>query len=146
MPDTFKNRMIIGNLELCALPEMGIHDLEVRIDTGAKTSSLHVDNIEKIVRDGKPYVAYDLHPGSYRVAQPVRQESLVYDCRRIKSSNGKVEHRYVIETMIQLGGREWPIQLTLSNRNDMTYMMLLGREAMADKVYVDPSQTFLAVK
>ncbi|MGF1694803.1 RimK/LysX family protein [Vibrio lamellibrachiae] len=143
MPDTFKKRMIIGNLELCSLPDLGIRDLEVRIDTGAKTSSLHVDNIERIVKGGRLYVQYDLHPDAYQLDEVVRCESLVYDSRRIKSSNGKVEQRVVIETTFQLGNKSWPIQLTLSNRNDMTYMMLLGREAMGNKVYVDPSHTFL---
>lgn len=143
MPKTFNNRMIIGNLELCSLPELGINDLEVRIDTGAKTSSLHVDNLKKIKRDGKLYVQYDLHPDIYQLDEIVHCESLVSDSRRIKSSNGNVEQRFVIETMFKLGDKEWAIELTLTNRNDMTYMMLLGREAMDDKVYVDPSRAFI---
>lgn len=143
MPNTYNDRMIIGNLEVCSLPELGIFDLEVRIDTGAKTSSLHVDNLERFKRDGRMYVQYDLHPDIYHLEEIVRCESLIHDSRRIKSSNGDSEQRCVIQTLFRLGDREWPIEITLSNRQDMSYMMLLGREAMADKVYVDPSRAFL---
>ncbi|MFA0087369.1 ATP-dependent zinc protease [Vibrio sp. 10N.261.51.F12] len=143
MPNTYNDRMIIGNLELCSLPELGITDLEVRIDTGAKTSSLHVDNLTRTKRDGRLYVQYDLHPDIYHLEQIVHCESLVVDSRRIKSSNGDVEQRCVISTLFRLGDREWPIEVTLTNRQDMSYMMLLGREAMNEKVYVDPSRAFL---
>ncbi|ASI92671.1 MULTISPECIES: RimK/LysX family protein [Vibrio] len=143
MPNTYNDRMIIGNLEVCSLPELGIFDLEVRIDTGAKTSSLHVDNLERFKRDGRMYVQYDLHPDIYHLEEIVHCESLIHDSRRIKSSNGDSEQRCVIQTLFRLGDREWPIEITLSNRQDMSYMMLLGREAMADKVYVDPSRAFL---
>ncbi|MCG9627763.1 RimK/LysX family protein [Vibrio mediterranei] len=143
MPNTYNDRMIIGNLEVCSLPELGIFDLEVRIDTGAKTSSLHVDNLERFKRDGRMYVQYDLHPDIYHLEEIVHCESLIHDSRRIKSSNGDSEQRCVIQTLFRLGDREWPIEITLSNREDMSYMMLLGREAMADKVYVDPSRAFL---
>lgn len=143
MPKFIEEKMIIGNLELCSLPELGIHDLEVRIDTGAKTSSLHVDNLQRFRRDGKVYVQYDLHPDIYHLEQIVHCESLVHDSRRIKSSNGDSEQRCVIQTLFRLGDKEWPIEVTLSNRQDMTYMMLLGREAMTDRVLVDPSRTFI---
>ncbi|MFC5081090.1 hypothetical protein VTH8203_03975 [Vibrio thalassae] len=143
MPNTYNDRMIIGNLEVCSLPELGIFDLEVRIDTGAKTSSLHVDNLQRFKRDGRMYVQYDLHPDIYHLEEIVHCESLIHDSRRIKSSNGDSEQRCVIQTLFRLGDREWPIEITLSNRQDMSYMMLLGREAMADKVYVDPSKAFL---
>ncbi|GMQ48701.1 putative ATP-dependent zinc protease [Vibrio sp. 10N] len=143
MPNTYNDRMIIGNLEVCSLPELGIFDLEVRIDTGAKTSSLHVDNLQRVKRDGRLYVQYDLHPDIYHLDEIVHCESLIYDSRRIKSSNGDSEQRCVIQTLFRLGDREWPIEITLSNRQDMSYMMLLGREAMIDKVYVDPSRAFL---
>ncbi|GAA5213499.1 ATP-dependent zinc protease [Corallincola platygyrae] len=139
-----KQKLIIGNLEVCDLPELGIKDLQVRIDTGAKTSSLHVDNIVRLKVDGKPHVEFDLHPDLYDLSEVVRCRVPVSDTRRIKSSNGDTEQRSVIRTRFKLGDHEWPIEITLSNRKEMTYLMLLGREAMADKVLVDPSATFLA--
>ncbi|GGA69720.1 ribosomal protein S6 modification protein [Neiella marina] len=137
------SRLLIGNLELCSLPELGIRDLEVRIDTGAKTSSLHVDNLQRIQKNGRPYVRFDLHPDVYHLDQTVNCEAPLHDSRRIKSSNGEAEQRCVIKTMFAIGNEQWPIEITLTNRQDMSYLMLLGREAMGSRVYVDPSSTFL---
>lgn len=137
------DRIIIGNLESCNLPQLGIQDLQVRIDTGAKTSSLHVDNLIRFKRRGKPWVRFNLHPELYRLEEVVECETPLIDIRRIKSSNGKSEQRYIIRTDFQLGGKTWPIEISLSNRADMTYLMLLGREAMKGQVLVDPSGTYL---
>ncbi len=137
------NKMIIGNTEALCLPELGIARLHTRVDTGAKTSSLHVDNIVCLKEDGEKYVEFDLHPDIYHLEETVRCKSKLKASRKIKSSNGESEHRCVIETMLEIGGRQWPIDITLSNRQDMTYMMLLGRQGMSDKVIVDPNESFL---
>ena len=136
-------KLIIGNLELCSLPQLGITELQMRVDTGAKTSSLHVDNIRRIKLKGKPHVQFDLHPDIYNLEEVVRCCAPLHDTRRIKSSNGEVEQRYVIQTDFQLGDSKWPIEITLSNRHDMSYLMLLGREGMGDRILVDPSAAFL---
>ncbi|KJY82734.1 ribosomal protein S6 modification protein [Vibrio galatheae] len=137
------DKFIIGNLELGHLPDLGIFDLPVRIDTGAKTSSLHVDNIKKVSKNGKLHVNFDLHPDIYHLEETVRCSALVVDLRKVKSSNGKSEDRYVIETTFGLGDHTWPIQITLTNRQEMSYMMLLGREGMGERLYVDPSRSFV---
>ncbi|CAM3647825.1 hypothetical protein VA7868_01443 [Vibrio aerogenes CECT 7868] len=139
------DRLIIGNLELCNLPDLGIYDLEVRVDTGAKTSSLHVDNIRRFRKKGKLYVEFDLHPDIYNLEQTVKCAAPVVDSRKIKSSNGESEQRYVIQTQFEIGGQGWPIEITLTNRKDMSYMMLLGREGMGDRVYIDPCKAFKLV-
>lgn len=137
------NKLLIGSLEVCDLPELGIFDLQVRVDTGAKTSSLHVDNISRFKKGGKPWIRFDLHPDLYNLDTVVECRAQLSDIRRIKSSNGTSQQRYVITTPIRLGDRSWPIEITLSDRSDMTYLMLLGREGMADRVLVDPSGHFL---
>lgn len=137
------SRLLIGNLEICSLPELGINNLQVRVDTGAKTSSLHVDNLRQLQINGKPHVTFDLHPDVYNLSETVQCTAPLSDSRRIKSSNGETEQRSVIKTKLRMGDEEWPIELTLSNRQDMSYLMLLGREGMGDRVYVDPSATFL---
>lgn len=137
------NKFIIGNLEFCALPDLGIKALEARVDTGAKTSSLHVDNLEKIERQGKPWLRFDIHPDIYDTSTIVTCETALHDIRRIKSSNGKSERRYIIKTTLSLGDTTWPIEITLTDRKAMSYMMLLGREGMGNRVLVDPSQSFL---
>jgi hypothetical protein len=140
------DRLIIGNLELCDLPELGIYDLEVRVDTGAKTSSLHVDNIRKFRRKGKLHVEFDLHPDIYHLERTVKCSAPVVDSRMIKSSNGGSEQRFVVKTKFSIGGQSWPIEITLSNRKEMSYFMLLGREGMGDRVYVDPSRAFTLIR
>ena len=138
-------KLIIGSIESCNLPDIGIKQLQVRVDTGAKTSSLHVDNLEKFTRSGKPWVHFDIHPDVYDVSKIISCKAALYDMRSIKSSNGQSEKRYVIKTMMQLGSHSWPIEITLTDRADMSYLMLLGREGMSDRVLVDPSKTFLLV-
>lgn len=140
---TEATKMVIGSLETCHLPELGINHLEIRVDTGAKTSSLHVDNIKRHKHNGKPFVQFDIHPDIYHIDTLVTCNTPICDIRRIKSSNGESQERYVIKTLIELGGKSWPIEITLTDRSDMSYLMLFGREGMGNKVLVDPSQTFL---
>ncbi|WP_394250116.1 ATP-dependent zinc protease [Vibrio profundi] len=137
------SKMIIGNTEAVCLPELGITQLQTRVDTGAKTSSLHVDNLICFKKDGEKYVEFDLHPDAYDLEHTVRSQAKLKASRKIKSSNGEVEHRCMIETLLKLGGQQWMIDVTLSNRQDMTYMMLLGRQGMSNRVIVDPSESFL---
>ncbi len=137
------DKIIIGNIENCDLPDLGIFDLQARVDTGAKTSSLHVDNLTRYQNNGKPWVKFDLHPNIHAVGQVVNCSSPLKDIRRIKSSNGASEERYVIGTTFRLGGDSWPIEITLTNRSDMSYLMLFGRQGMGDRVLIDPSTTFL---
>ena len=136
-------KLIIGAVEICNLPDLSIADLQVRVDTGAKTSSLHVDNIRRFRQGGKPWIKFDIHPDVYNVSSVVECSSQLHDIRTIKSSNGSSEERYVIRTKIALGEASWPIEITLSDRSDMSYMMLLGREGMGNRVLVDPSENFL---
>ncbi len=134
---------IIGSVESCSLPELGITDMNVRVDTGAKTSSLHVDNLKKYVKDGVTQVQFDIHPDSHNVNKTVNCHIKVTDIRKVKSSNGASEERYVITTPIKLGQYEWNIEITLTNRADMSYLMLLGREGLGKQFLVDPSVVFL---
>ncbi|MBT0586465.1 ATP-dependent zinc protease family protein [Alteromonas oceanisediminis] len=140
------SKHLVGALELCDLPDLSIEGLNIRVDTGAATSSLHVDNIDEIERDGQMWVSFDIHPNIHNVDEIVRREAKVSDIRKIKSSTATRERRYVIETPIVLAGMTWEIQLTLTDRSEMTYLMLLGREAMAGRLIVDPEHEFLLTR
>jgi hypothetical protein len=140
------NKTVIGRLESIALPELAIDDLEVRVDTGAKTSSLHVDNIEKSVINGVHSVTFDIHPDVHKVETMLKCTAPISDIRKIKSSNGTSEQRYVIETPVVLGKEQWNIEITLTDRSDMSYLMLFGREALGSRFLVDPSEVFLGSK
>ncbi|WP_017445079.1 ATP-dependent zinc protease [Gayadomonas joobiniege] len=137
------DKMLVGALEVCSLPDLGISDIKVRVDTGAQTSSLHVDNVQTITYRGKPWIEFDIHPDLYHVEEVVRSKAPLKDVRWVKSSNGAREQRYVITTTLVMGPRSWPILITLTDRSEMNYLMLLGRQGMADQLLVDPSQTFI---
>lgn len=137
------NKLILGSLEVCDLPDIGVVDLQMRVDTGAKTSSIHVDNMSQFKKNGKLWVKFDIHPDFYNVDSVVQCQSLIHDVRTVKSSNGDSQERYVIKTLLKLGSLSWPIEITLTDRSDMSNLMLFGREGMGDRVLVDPSQSFL---
>jgi hypothetical protein len=137
------NKMIVGSLEICDLPDIGVEDLQIRVDTGAKTSSLHADNIHQFKIEGKPWVRFDIHPDFYNVDMVIQCQSLIHDVRTIKSSNGESQERFVIKTLFRLGAESWPIEITLTDRSDMSNLMLFGREAMGNRILVDPSKRFL---
>jgi len=140
---TTKQKIIIGSLETITLPDLAITDIQVRVDTGAKTSSLHVDNIKKFKKNGKVMVRFDLHPDVYNIENMVSCEAPIHDIRRVKSSNGTAEQRYVISTPVKLGSELWPIEITLTDRSDMSYLMLFGREAIGERFLIDPSKAFV---
>ncbi|MDP5030148.1 MAG: RimK/LysX family protein [Paraglaciecola sp.] len=140
------NKHVVGSLELCDLPELSINDLNVRVDTGATTSSLHVDNIDEFERDGESWVSFDIHPDIHQVSKIVRREVKVADVRKVKSSTATREKRFVITTTIVMAKMKWPIQLTLTDRSEMSYLMLLGREAMQGRLVVDPEFEYLLTK
>ncbi|WDE02392.1 ATP-dependent zinc protease [Thalassomonas actiniarum] len=137
------DKIIIGRLESIALPELAIDNLQVRVDTGAQTSSLHVDNITKIIKNDKPCVRFDIHPDVHNVDTVVTCTAPISDIRKVKSSNAASEQRYVIKTPITLGKDTWPIEITLTDRSDMSYLMLFGREAIGERFLVDPSKVFI---
>lgn len=137
------DKVTVGVLEEADLPELHIESLNVRIDTGAKTSSLHVDNLELETRNGESWVSFDIHPDIHNVSRVVRRSAKVKEKRLIKSSNAEKEKRVVIETTLCMGTRSWPIEVTLTDRSSMTYLMLLGREAMQRRLVVDPEFEYL---
>jgi len=136
------NKVIIGKEEWCALPELGLPVIKARIDSGAKTSSLHAFNIHTFEDNGKKYAHFDIHPvqDNRKIIQSCR--GLVVDHRSVKSSSGDKEKRLVIKTPITLGSETWDIEITLTNRDAMGYRMLIGREAMAARTLIDPDSSF----
>ncbi|MCA8837723.1 MAG: RimK/LysX family protein [Gammaproteobacteria bacterium] len=133
---------IVGWQEWCALPELDLPAMKVKIDTGAKTSSLHAVNIEPFQQANEWYARFDVHPIQTNDEICKNCVARLVDQRRVKSSSGHEEHRYVIFTPITLAGDTWGIHITLTNRNAMEIRMLLGREAMKDRIMVNPSAIF----
>ena len=131
-------KLLIGRNEWTSLPDLSVPAIKAKIDTGAKTSSLHAVNIKKIKRSGRVYVKYDVYPIQNNDEVIVSCQSRVIDERFIMSSNGHKEHRCVISTTLCLGDQMWPIEISLADRDALRYKMLLGREALSQCTLIDP--------
>jgi len=131
-------KMIVGSDEWCAFPTLGIPAIKARVDSGAKTSSLHAFNIQSFRRGGAPWVSFEVHPVQQDRQVVVRCELPVLDRRSVKSSSGVSEKRYVVSAPLSIAGQTWEIELSLANRDSMGHRMLLGREAMQGRMLVDP--------
>lgn len=136
------SKIIVGSEEWCAFPSLGVPAIKARVDSGAKTSSMHAFNIHKFRREGQSWVSFEVHPLQNDRRTVIRCERPVIDKRIVKSSSGVSETRYVIGATIKVGADAWDIELTLANRDSMGYRMLLGREAMSGRMLVDPSLSF----
>ena len=136
-------KIIIGWREWLALPELGIQAIKAKVDTGARTSALHHFGLEPFEKDGILKVKFGVHPLQRRKDIEVACVADVVDRRRITSSDGQSEKRYVIRTAVALGEIKWPIELTLTNRKSMRFRMLLGRAAINRFLLVDPAKSYL---
>ncbi|GIZ07692.1 30S ribosomal protein S6--L-glutamate ligase [Flavobacterium sp. UMI-01] len=137
------NKVILGSEEWCSLPQLGIPTIKARVDSGAKTSALHAVNIAPFIKDEAHWVKFDINPIQNNQKTVIHCEAPLIDKRIVKSSSGFREQRYVIQTILEIGGEQWPIEMTLTNRDSMGFRMLLGREAMSGRVLVDPEQQYL---
>lgn len=135
------DKITIGAKELIDLPELGLFGIAARIDTGAASSALHVDHIFQNEETG--YLEFEFHPDSHDIKKTVKCQSKTIIKKRIKSSNGKRERRYMISTTAVMGDLQWEIKLTLTDRSSMKHLMLLGRQAMKGKIIVDPEFNYL---
>jgi hypothetical protein len=137
---------IIGWREWISLPDLEIKEIKVKVDTGAKTSSLHAFDLEKYKRNGKEYVKFKVHPDQDSVKEIVTCRAQILEYRKVKSSNGHSELRPVILTNVVLLGQEWLIEITLTNRDAMGFRMLLGRDSIKYKFLVNVGKSFYSKK
>ena len=141
MTDTDNTQIRVGWEEWLSLPELGLPALKTKVDTGAKTSALHAFDIEPFGRT-RPRVRFMVQPIPARPDLIIACSADIVDQREVTSSNGESEMRYVIETNVKMGDETWPIEVTLTNRTNMSYHMLLGRQALGDRLTVAPSDRF----
>jgi hypothetical protein len=134
---------VLGWREWLALPELGIAGIRAKIDTGARSSSLHVREQQLFERDGCRMVRFLIEHG-LDDALSGHLESEVIDQRDVTDSGGNKETRIFIRTRLQLpGGLAWPIEVNLTERRNMAFPMLLGRTAIRRRCIVDPARSWL---
>lgn len=120
--------LVIGWMEHLDLPELGLHQLKAKIDTGARTSALHATGIENFERDGAEWVRFFVQPDDGAADVPV--EARVHDRRHIKNTSGIPEERIIIRTRLKLIDRSWMISVSLTDRSNMRFPMIVGRTAL----------------
>ncbi|MCF7823651.1 MAG: RimK/LysX family protein [Candidatus Marinimicrobia bacterium] len=137
---------IIGWREWVGLPDLGIKSIKVKVDTGARSSSLHVFDLKKFERAERIWVKFKVHPAQRKSTPTVEVETEVLEFRSVRSSSGKASLRPVILTNIELLGRLYLVELTLASRDKMGFRMLLGREAFRGRFLVDSGRSYYGGK
>ena len=132
--------MILGWRERLALPALGIARLKAKLDTGARSSSLHVDTLETFRRDGEVWLRFSLHPG--RRTPVVHAEARAVDRRMVTDTGGRRSERWFIRSEVELAGTRFSVDINLTDRRHMLFPLLLGRTALAGRFVVDPSLSY----
>ncbi len=140
------SREIIGWREWLSLPELRIDRIKAKVDTGARTSALHAFELDTVNRRDGLWVTFAVHPIQRDEQTVLRSQAKVSDRRVVRDSGGHEEERFVITTDVEIGGERWPIELTLTDRDNMGFRILLGRTAMQGRYIVDPARSYMKGK
>lgn len=142
-----KTGIKIGWREWVSLPDLNIPAIKAKIDTGARTSALHTFHIETYKQGKKEFIKFKIHPLQRKTDIEIECTARLLDKRVVKDSGGHAEERYVISTPIKLGELFIPAEITLTNREDMKFRMLLGRSALTkENIEIDPGSSYLLGK
>lgn len=133
----------LGWREWLALPELSVGRVKAKIDTGARSSTLHAFDVHRFERDGRPWVRFRVHPIQRSTRESVEAEAPLHDERLVRDSGGSEQLRPVISTTVEVNGDRWRIELTLTNRDAMGFRMLLGRQAIRGRFVVDAGRSYL---
>lgn len=133
---------MVGWREWIHFPELGIAKIKAKVDTGARTSTLHAFKIESFKEKRVQKVRFFIHPLQRNQKKVIRCTAPVFDERVVSDSGGHREKRFVIKTPIHLGRHQWEVEITLTNRDTMLFRMLLGRTALKGKFLVNPATSY----
>jgi len=136
----------LGWREWVSLPDLGINRIKAKIDTGARTSAIHAFHIETFRENGKDKIRFRIHPLQRRLDIEKSCVADLIDRRDVKDSGGHKERRFVIYTPLKIDDKQWPIEITLTDRDIMNFRMLLGRTAMKGHMLINPGASYLLGK
>ena len=134
--------LVVGWREWVNLPDLGLPAIKAKVDTGARTSTLHAFEVNPFTENGQQRVKFKIHPVQ-------RNNDIVETCvadvvaeRVVTDSGGHREQRFVIVSRLGIGPYSWPIEITLTSRDNMMFRMLIGRTAIRGIATVDPSVSY----
>lgn len=136
-------RLVIGWREWVGMPQFGIETIKAKVDTGARTSSLHAFDVEERRVGRRKTIRFRVHPEQDDSVTVLEAQAPLVDWRPVKSSSGRSELRPVVLATLELCGIRWEAELTLTRRDAMGFRMLLGRQALRGRFVVDPARSFL---
>lgn len=139
-----KTKQLIGRADIVDFPRLGLEGVPAKIDTGAYTSSIHCRDIQLKHIDGKDVLTFSLLDASYPQFEAEEYSTEVFREKLVRSSNGQAQERFLIQTNILLFGKKYAISLTLSERGEMRFPILIGRKFLMGKFVVDPSEVDLS--
>lgn len=137
---------IIGRSDKADFPELSLSDIKIKIDTGAYTSSIHSHDIKELEIDGEHYILFQILDPTHPQYRDKEYKTKSFKKKVVKNSFGESEERFVVKTTIILFGEEYPIHLSLSERSDMKYPILIGRRLLNKRFIVDSSKTYLSFR
>ena len=140
------NLITLGWREWVGLPELGLRRIKAKVDTGARTSALHAFKLRPFMEDGVQRIEFHMHPRQRDVETTLVCSADVTDQRSVTDSGGHTEERWVITTQLTIDEHSWPIEVTLTARDDMRFRMLLGRNALNHRALVNPAASYLVGK
>lgn len=138
------NLKVIGRLESIDFPEWELFGIDAKIDTGAYTSSLHCHHIKAHMKEGIEVVKFNLLDPSHETYNDKLFELPIHRKKTVKSSNGFTEERYVVKTKVKLFNKQLTAELSLTDRSEMRYPVLVGRKLIKGRFLVDVSQKYLS--
>ena len=142
-PAGARTQPALGWREWVGLPDHGVEWLKAKVDTGARTSSLHAAGLHTFEVENREWVRFHVYPWQRSTADAVQVEARVLDRRQVRSSSGTTERRPVVVLPVRIGSRTVDVEFTLTRRDQMGFRMLLGRQALRRRFLVDTGRSFL---